>query len=460
MSVRDQLEYAIAYLISEEKAYEVAAVCCRYGLPEQGEEEETPWNGKFRYVERRLKSKSVPDLVSLGIRIVEDYSEKEAFAAEVDTLKEALRLEAGSRCISELTRRDLARALDQVGFCKLGGQRSVVALLRIAAPALDLTSGAELEMSLADEILRHMEQKEEWDCEHLFDRVGAYAWSDDRFLRLMEEVVHPLSRTGEEQVEWLAVINQHIARDGFTLDLGEQISGYPTYKARPVARGGVDGRPKNLIFGSTGEKPEIVLDDAVNNDVRIVRHADLCLIFDEPFPDGVFTWEHLVAWWARREGLPEATREAEERLYRRLAASVRTSNSPPEYLLFRTYYSLLGTHSPRLPALIPQVYLHFDPATVRLYGGERLVRQRMDFLLLLGHGIRVVLEIDGKHHYADTAGRASPRRYGEMVAEDRRLRLAGYEVFRFGGHELQGESGEQLVKTFSTSLFERCRVPV
>jgi hypothetical protein len=32
---------------------------------------------------------------------------------------------------------------------------------------------------------------------------------------------------------------------------------------------------------------------------------------------------------------------------------------------------------------------------------------------------------------------AKPERYAEMVAEDRGLRLRGYEVCRFGGHELQ-----------------------
>jgi hypothetical protein len=33
-------------------------------------------------------------------------------------------------------------------------------------------------------------------------------------------------------------------------------------------------------------------------------------------------------------------------------------------------------------------------------------------------------------------GVADPRRYAEMAAEDRALQLAGYEVYRFGAHEL------------------------
>ncbi|WP_286246809.1 hypothetical protein [Streptomyces graminofaciens] len=44
-----------------------------------------------------------------------------------------------------------------------------------------------------------------------------------------------------------------------------------------------------------------------------------------------------------------------------------------------------------LPALIPQVYLHYDPYTMNELGGaNRLARQRMDFLLLRGRLIWVL----------------------------------------------------------------------
>lgn len=40
-----------------------------------------------------------------------------------------------------------------------------------------------------------------------------------------------------------------------------------------------------------------------------------------------------------------------------------------------------------------------------------------------------------------------------MVAEDRRLRLAGYEVYRFGGHELQDpKKAEQMLTKFFDDL--------
>lgn len=83
----------------------------------------------------------------------------------------------------------------------------------------------------------------------------------------------------------------------------------------------------------------------------------------------------------------------------------------------------------------------------------------MDFLLLLPHRVRVVLEIDGHQHYSIGEGddaRPSPSTYAKTVRADRHLRLAGYEVYRFGGHELYTkEAAECVVKEFFTKLFHR-----
>ncbi|MGA6165975.1 hypothetical protein [Amycolatopsis magusensis] len=80
----------------------------------------------------------------------------------------------------------------------------------------------------------------------------------------------------------------------------------------------------------------------------------------------------------------------------------------------------------------------------------------MDFLLLLPHRIRIVIECDGRQHYADEAGRADSQRYAEMVAEDRELRLRGYEVYRFGGAELiDGSATDKRLAAFFDRLAER-----
>lgn len=228
---------------------------------------------------------------------------------------------------------------------------------------------------------------------------------------------------------------------------------------------GPAGSFKNLIFAADGAKPQIVLRDAVNNDVEIVRHADTCLVFTDPLPPHGLTWRQMVTWWADNHHPGADEKAAADSLYRRL---YRSLDSPPEQLLMRTArYAQEGGFD--LPALIPQVYLHYDPYTRR--SGKQsgaLYRQRMDFLLLAPDRSRIVLEVDGVQHYGregppDAAGRvthtAVPRLYSQMVAEDRRLRLAGYEIYRFGGWELSQPGGGQLLTDFFTELLTRHRKP-
>jgi len=217
---------------------------------------------------------------------------------------------------------------------------------------------------------------------------------------------------------------------------------------------------KNIIFAAIGPKPEIVIDDAVNNDLRIVKNEQNCLIYDRPLtaPRGL-TWRDLAAWWADREkltGQPE--RVIWRSLYRRLLGSIDTENGA-ERRIFTVYGKRYGTLGADIPALLPQVYLHYDPYTRVSYRpgtSPPLPRQRMDFLLLLPDAVRIVLEVDGKQHYAN-GEEVSPQLYSEMTAEDRRLRLRGYEVYRFGGFELSQPQPQAAatLRTFFDDLFEK-----
>ena len=65
----------------------------------------------------------------------------------------------------------------------------------------------------------------------------------------------------------------------------------------------------------------------------------------------------------------------------------------------------------------------------------------------------LVMEKEGISQAFGVPGAAINPLYAAMVKEDRKLRLAGYEVFRFGGAELQGDSGVQLVESFFLDLF-------
>lgn len=62
-------------------------------------------------------------------------------------------------------------------------------------------------------------------------------------------------------------------------------------------RGGGVGTPaKNLIFAANGPKPELVLRDAVNNDIEIVRNGEFCLVYDQPIPADGLTFSNLIDW--------------------------------------------------------------------------------------------------------------------------------------------------------------------
>ncbi|MEV6133075.1 hypothetical protein AB0M05_40855 [Streptomyces violaceusniger] len=232
-------------------------------------------------------------------------------------------------------------------------------------------------------------------------------------------------------------------------------------------KNGPRGTFKNLIFAAVGPKPKIVLRDAVNNDVEIVQNAENCLVYSAPLPTQGLTWRQMVTWWQANH-LPNVEEpEAAEALYRRL---YRSLDSLPEQTVLRTYCTRYAEPDGfDLPALIPQVYLHYDPYTRKsIENSGALHRQRMDFLLLAPDRSRIVIEVDGAHHYGTknptgTDGRttytASPRLYSEMVAEDRRLRLTGYEIYRFGGWELTRPDSPQLISDFFTELLTRHKKP-
>lgn len=225
-----------------------------------------------------------------------------------------------------------------------------------------------------------------------------------------------------------------------------------THLLKLAQHSGVAGELKNLIFAANGPKPTIVLADAVNNTIQITANAQYCLVYDRPVPETGLSWRALTAWWADTEVFEdqEAERTAGRSLYRRLQESM--AGNEAELLLFGEYGKLYGAHGFGIPALIPQVYLHYDPYTHRT--GVSLVRQRMDFFMLLPGRRRIVLEVDGVQHYADGHRRASPRLYAQMVAEDRKLRLAGYEVYRFGGQEFvdRAQATAMLQEFFTTLL--------
>ena len=86
------------------------------------------------------------------------------------------------------------------------------------------------------------------------------------------------------------------------------------------------------------------------------------------------------------------------------------------------------------------------------------MHQRMDFLMLLPDGIRIIFEIDGKQHYSKDE-KAAPELYAEMVTDTRNLMIKGYEVYRFGGYEfIEAQKPKNMINNFFNQLFAKYSV--
>lgn len=464
----ESLREAIADAIATEKSYNVPALCVRLGLLAQATDEDKAeaFRSKRAYVRPMLRDLNEADLLKVAQRTLEEVEDPALELLVTEITKHA------DHRVSVLVRKDVLAALDGAGPL-FGDQPILEALERIFGSNVVAAERTPIFPSRqAGPITQWYIENDDWSHQEMLEHCGVLTCPQATFFKLLEEILHPLSRRDEEQAKLADAISDRLRRDGFAVRATSSESGYPIFEV-VRATPGVKGAMKNLIFASIGLKPELIIRDALNNDVEITKHADQVLVFDRAIT-GLLSWADLQAWWAEREGIsdPEAAKRS---LFNRLRQSVQQAASPGEMAIFLAYYEHFGRLVPldKLPALIPQVYLHYDPYTKRERGQEQvLARQRMDFLLLLQDGVRVVLEVDGQQHYAtQTDGRyqASPSLYAAMAVEDRRLRLAGYEVYRFGGHEFRAfdqiaagvdEQTKAIIVDFFDRLFARHHVAV
>ncbi|WP_066309186.1 hypothetical protein [Bacillus sp. FJAT-29814] len=450
-SINELIDGISSILKEEEKSYDLPHVCVRYGL-ESGDEAEAN-SSKRVYVQRRLKSKDKGFLIELAKKIIKDYG-----SSAIDLVKIVQRIDpTGLYAISEITRKNIMDDLYLRG--NIHGKSELIEFLKRIWDLENMPStDARFRNALGD-ISQHVINNPDWDDNDLFENcLKIFAVPDETFIHFLEQVVHPSVRQHDEQTDYIKLINYHLVRDGFQIVQTDSISGYPVFKINNV-QGGVQGIAKNIIFAAVGAKPEIVIIDSINNDIKIVKNEKNCLVYDLPIPSTGLLWNDLVKWWAGKKNVLITDIEIEQTLYKRLASSL---DSEPEKTLFFNYYKFFKNElKENFPALIPQVYLHYDPYTIKQRKNSIVLpRQRMDFLLLLPNKQRVVLEVDGKQHYSD-GDISSPKKYSEMVSADRELRLNGYEVYRFGGFELvNAETNIQMIKDFFERLFIRHSIKV
>jgi len=362
--------------------------------------------------------------------------------------------------ISKRHRRQIASAIGYELYSQ-DGERGFDALLErlwiLDTPLDFLTFPTTRRESLKDKIDRHIHRNPgDWSAHKLFQELGAYEAIDKRFCLFIEGLASGDVRPDEkEQIRFVHDIAPILRSCGFQFIEQGMRDGYPIFKivSLDTIKG---GKPKNIIFASS-VKPDLRLSDAISNDVEVLTNQEQVLVYDRSISDSGLTWHELQNWWEDTHSISN-TENGKRTLYQRLLKSL-PEDSPPQRNFFLAYHNFFREKIPSLPALLPEVWLYWDHKTVSQRGAKALKNLRMDFLMLLSGHQRVVLEIDGKQHYAKKNGYAAPDKYAEMVKADREMKLLGYDIYRFGASELTDETNTQvLVGRFCQHLFKKYQI--
>ncbi|QGV79332.1 hypothetical protein [Streptomyces ficellus] len=309
--------------------------------------------------------------------------------------------------------------------------------------------------SLRSNIERHFIRfPDDWSTETLFEELGAFEAPHPRFGQFLERLASSAYLPDEPaQRAYVETANRHLQPIGAQLRHEGDQDGYPLFHLVGHGRG-TGRRPRNLIFATLG-KPDIRFTSALDNDIEIAERADQVLVYDRPVGKEGLRWHELRAWWQETRQIPQ-DQDAGKALYDRMEACL-PSNSPGQRNLFWLYYRIHRDHLDDAPALLPEIWIHWDPKSVRARGDNALKNLRMDFLMLLPGGHRVVLEVDGLQHYTRNQGtEPDSGRYAATMAGDRELTLRGYEVFRFGHDELRDrDRAHRLLTSFFQQLLDR-----
>lgn len=142
-----------------------------------------------------------------------------------------------SASITEVTRRHLFDALRSTGASWSGSLDEVTFLRRLYD--LDRLKSHDPRFTTVEgDIVQHRyNNPEDWENDWVFGdaRFGLADGADDVLLRFLAEMIHPAVRTDPGEVQrLLALVNDHLAPDGYELAESRTVSGYPVYAARRI----------------------------------------------------------------------------------------------------------------------------------------------------------------------------------------------------------------------------------
>jgi hypothetical protein len=223
-SLLNDLLSRAAGVLANTKAYDLPSVCTRYGL--SGGSGDEAYKSKFTYARRRLVVLSSPELLRVAGEILIDFPDSD--------LEEALALatEISGPRISELTRRKIVEALDDVD---LKGQIGHFELLEPLFPLDTIPSIHHSGRTIRYDIERHCIANDDISNSDLLKGLGVLTCSQKRLFGLLARLVDPVVRHEAEQPVLVERINKFLKRDGFALQPAKVISGYQTFSVRALS---------------------------------------------------------------------------------------------------------------------------------------------------------------------------------------------------------------------------------
>ena len=226
--MKAQIRHLVANALYEIKAHTLPSVCERYGL-EPGTANEA-FSSKTRYAMNRLEKLSDDKVLAVAKQVVLDYPD--------DKLQAAIeQLDKEGHLVTDITRDRLAKALNDF---PLAGSEDLVDFLLKHWPAIaSEKSRHEIFETKADDIRRHAIRNDDWSNYDILRCVGFFNGSQSKVFRFLEDVLHPIRRSSDDQQIIVQKLNPILRRDGFYLAESKSISGYPTYTVNETAATGV-----------------------------------------------------------------------------------------------------------------------------------------------------------------------------------------------------------------------------
>lgn len=101
--------------------------------------------------------------------------------------------------------------------------------------------------------------------------------SDQTVKKFLEIIVDPEIREKDQQDRYVNGINEIIKPDNYELVATKKVSGELIYRIHKICLR--NSNMKNLIFAPLNKKPDIVIEDAIDNDLKIVGDTGDCLFY-------------------------------------------------------------------------------------------------------------------------------------------------------------------------------------